>query len=207
MAAARTTAAPFARRCLVGGLILATLALAGCASKIKATRTTNPPPAEAYGNFGRIEVKPAVLAPDFAGSGENQKVLAKLQENLGKGLAPSLATWNARPDNGRRLVLEPVVEEVRFIGSAARVMVGPLAGSSTIRMTLTATDAATGKQIDKAEFYQRSSAGSGFAFGVADNMMITRTADMASAYVIRNHAQAVGGPTGATDELVAPAAR
>jgi len=181
------------------------IAMSGCASKIKATRTDNPPPSEAYSNFGRIEIKPAVLAPAFAGNGENQKVLVKLQENLDKGLAPSLLEWNGRTDNGRKLVIEPVIEEVRFIGVGARIMVGPLAGSSTIRMTVKATDASTGKQVDNAEFYQRASAGSGFAFGVADNMMITRTADIASAYIIRNYAKAEGGPTGATEQLVAPA--
>jgi hypothetical protein len=193
------------RRGMAACLVVTAIAMAGCASKIRATRTDNPPPTEAYSNFGRIEIKPAVLAATYAASGENQKVLVKLQENLDKGLAPSLAEWNRRPDNGRKLVIEPVVEEVRFIGSAARVMVGPLAGSSTIRMTVKATDAATGKQVDNAEFYQRASAGSGFAFGVADNMMITRTADMASAYIIRNYAKAEGGPTGATEQLVAPA--
>ena len=193
------------RRGIAVCLVMTAIAMAGCASKIKATRTDNSPPSEAYSNFGRIEIKPAVLAPAYAGNSENQKVLVKLQENLDKGLAPSLLEWNKRADNGRKLIIEPVIEEVRFIGVGARVMVGPLAGSSTIRMTVKATDAATGKQVDNAEFYQRASAGSGFALGVADNMMITRTADIASAYIIRNYAKAEGGPTGATEQLVAPA--
>lgn len=192
------------RRGVAACLAMTAIALSGCASKIKATRTDNPPPTEAYSNFGRIEIKPATLAPAFADNGENQKVLVKLQENLDKGLTPSLNEWNKRPDNGRKLVIEPIVEEVRFIGTGARVMVGSMAGSSTIRMTIKATDTATGKQVDNAEIYQIASAMSG-PFGVADNMMITRAADMTSAYIIRNYARAEGGPTGASDRQVAPA--
>lgn len=192
------------RRGIAACLAVSAIAMVGCASKIKATRTENPPPSEAYSNFGRIEIKAAILAPTYAGNGENQKVLVKLQEKLDKGLAPSLAEWNKRPDNGRKLVIEPIVEEVRFIGTGARIMVGAMAGSSTIRMTIKATDAATGKQVDNAEIYQIASAMSG-PFGVADNMMITRAADMASAYIVRNYARAEGGPTGAIDKFVAPA--
>ncbi|WP_374675236.1 hypothetical protein [Ideonella sp.] len=195
------------RAAVVLGLVAAVAVTTGCASKVKATRTQNPPPTEAYGAFGRIEVKPIVLAPAFAGDDANQRAMAKIQENLDKELAPHLAGWNKRADNGRRLVLEPVIEEIRFIGVGARIWTGPLAGSSGVRMTLRAKDAATGKPVDNAEFYQRSSAGSGFALGVADNLMLTRTAQLIAQYVVRNHAQAVGGPTGATEELVAPAAK
>lgn len=195
------------RSALVLGLVATVALTTGCASKVKATRTQNPPPTEAYGAFGRIEVKPIVLAPAFADDGANQRAMAKIQENLDKEMAPHLAEWNKRADNGRRLVLEPVIEEIRFIGVGARIWTGPLAGSSGVRMVLRAKDATTGKVVDNAEFYQRSSAGSGFALGVADNLMLTRTAQLIAQHVVRNHAQAVGGPTGATDDLVAPAAR
>lgn len=177
------------------------LLLAGCATNIKATRTANPPPREAFANFGRIEVKPAVLAPAAAGQ---PKVLVKIQENIDHDLGPSLVEWNRRPDNGRRLLIEPVIEEARFVGVGPRILVGPLAGSSVVRMTVRFTDASSGKLVDLPEFYQRSSAGAGFALGVADNMMLTRTANLVSRYIIRNYAVAEGGPTGATDELVAP---
>jgi len=193
----------FARRTALGAVIASAILVAGCATNIKATRKDNPPPKEAFSNFGRIEVRPVVLAPSAAGQ---QKVLTKIQENIAHDLEPSLSEWNGRPDNGRKLLIEPVVEEVRFIGIGPRILVGPLAGSSVVRMTVKITDASNGKLVDLPEFYQRSSAGAGFALGVADNMMLTRTAGLVSRYIVRNYAKAEGGPTGATDELVAPAA-
>ena len=69
------------------------------------------------------------------------------------------------------------------------------------------TDQQTGKVIDQPEFLQRSSAGAGFALGVADNMMLVRVGELVAEYIIRNHKEAVGGPTGATAELVAPTAK
>jgi len=195
------------RQHLLLSVAAAATLLIGCASNIKATRTQNPPPTEAYSAFGRIEVRPVTLAAEFANDGANRKALVKIQENLDKNLGPSLAEWNQRPDNGRKLVLQPVVEEIRFIGVGARIFTGPLSGSSVVRMTMKATDTGNGKAVDNPEFYQRSSAGAGFALGVADNLMLTRTASLMSGYIVRNFTQAVGGPTGANDELVAPAAK
>jgi hypothetical protein len=65
-----------------------------------------------------------------------------------------------------------------------------------------ATEAGPGKLIDDSEFYQRSSAGAGFALGVADNMMLKRMSELMSDYVLRNYDAAVGGKTGVTDELL-----
>lgn len=186
---------------LAGALTLA-LGITGCASNVKASRTENPPPVEAYSNYGRIEIKPIVLAQEFRGQSANEKSLEKINANFFKRLGNSPNNWNNRPDNGRRLVIEPVVTDIRFIGVGARIFTGPLSGSSGVVIHVKATDARTGKLIDHPEFYQRSSAGAGFALGVADNMMLTRIGELVGDYLLRNYDAAVGGRTGATDELV-----
>ncbi|RZI44300.1 hypothetical protein EGT07_02420 [Herbaspirillum sp. HC18] len=183
-------------------LLAFTLAITGCASHVKASRTDNPPPLEAYSKFGRIEIKPAVLAPEFRGQSANENSLEKINANLFKRLGENPKNWNKRPVNGRTLVIEPVVTDIRFIGVGARVFAGPLAGSSGVVIHIKATDASTGKLIDHPEFYQRSSAGSGFALGVADNLMLTRIGELVGDYLLRNYDAAVGGRTGATDALV-----
>ncbi len=44
----------------------------------------------------------------------------------------------------------------------------------------------------------------GWTFGVHDNLMLTRVANLASAYVIANYSRPVGGPTGADDKALDP---
>jgi len=190
------------RTSILAGALALTLIVTGCASKVKASRTDNPPPTEAYSEFGRIEVKPAVLAPQFRGQSANEKALVKINANLFQRLGENPQKWNSRPENGRTLVIEPIVTDIRFIGGGARFFTGPLSGSSGVVVQVKVTDTNTGKLIDHPEFYQRSSAGSGFALGVADNLMLTRIGELVGDYLLRNYDAAVGGKTGATDELV-----
>jgi hypothetical protein len=186
------------RAFLVSGL-LALAALQGCATSINASSTRNPAPKEAFSKYGRIEVKPAVFKDGLQGDGAG---LRKINENITKDLADSLQTWNKRPANGRTLVIEPVVEEMRFTHGAKRVLLGPLAGSSGVLMRVTIRDA-SGAVVASPEFFQRATAmAAGFTFGVHDNLMLTRVANLASRYIIANYDRAEGGPTGADDVAI-----
>ncbi|MBJ7314058.1 hypothetical protein ACFOLJ_17890 [Rugamonas sp. CCM 8940] len=183
---------------LVSGL-LGLVLLQGCATKIKASATQNPPPAEAFASFGRIELKPTVFKDGYRG---DQSGLAKIDDNIKLDLAASLATWNSKPANGRTLVIEPVVEEMQFKHGAKRVLLGPLAGSSGVLMRVTIRDQ-RGNVVAAPEFFQRADAmAAGFLFGVHDNLMLTRIANLASGYIIANYENSVGGPTGADDKAV-----
>ncbi|MFL6671925.1 MAG: hypothetical protein ACJ8LG_01395 [Massilia sp.] len=185
---------------LLASAVLSLSLLQGCATKIKASSTDNPPPAQAFSSYGRIEVKPVVFKDGYNG---NHAGLVKIDENLKKDLAPKLEQWNARAANGRTLVVEPVVEEMSFKSGAKRVFLGPLAGSSGVLLRVTFRDN-SGKVIATPEFFQRTAAMSGgFTLGVQDNLMLTRVANLASAYIIANYDRAVGGPTGADGKAVA----
>lgn len=180
------------------GLVASSFLIGGCATQIKASTDSNPPPIEKFSNYSHIELKAAQLAPAMAGHSANQRALAKIQENLAQNMESHLKQWNTRKTgNGRTLLIEPVVEQIKFIGGGARFFAGPLAGSSAVVMKLNITDAKTHKVIAHPEFYQRAEAWSGaFTLGVHDNLMLTRTARIASDYLINNYPQAVGGPTG-----------
>jgi hypothetical protein len=183
---------------LVSGLLGLAL-LQGCATKIKASSTQNPPPAEAFAAYGRIELKSAVFRDGYRG---DQSGLAKIDANIKLDLAASLESWNNKPANGRTLVIEPVVEEMAFKHGAKRVLLGPLAGSSGVLMRVTFRDQ-RGNVVATPEFFQRADAmAAGFLFGVHDNLMLTRISNLASGYVIANYEQSVGGPTGADDKAV-----
>ncbi len=188
-------------RVLLASGLLALALLQGCATKIKASASQNPPPAEAFSAYGRIEVKPAAFK---AGYSSDAAGLAKIEANLKKDLAPSLETWNKRPANGRSLVIEPIVEQLEFKHGAKRVLLGPLAGSSGVLMRLKITDA-KGAVVATPEFFQRADAwAAGWVLGVHDNLMLTRVANLASQYIVSNYGRAQGGPTGADDKAVAP---
>jgi hypothetical protein len=184
---------------MVSGLLALTF-LQGCATKIKASSAQNPAPTEAFSNFGRIVVKPVVFKSGYAG---DYAGLAKIQENLKKDLAPSLATWNGRATNGRTLVIEPIVEELQFKHGASRVLLGPLAGSSGVLMRVKISDA-NGALVSSPEFFQRADAWSaGWVMGVSDNLMLVRVASLTSRYIIANYGHAHGGPTGADHKAIA----
>lgn len=187
------------RTVLLASAMLSVGLLQGCATNIKASSTANPPPAKAFSAYSRIEVKPVVFKEGYKG---DYAGLAKIDENFKKDLAPRLAQWNNRAADGNTLVVEPIVEELSFKHGAKRVLLGPLAGSSGVLMRVTFRDN-TGKVIATPEFFQRTAAFSGgYSFGVNDNMMLTRVANLASGYIVANYDKAVGGPTGADEQAV-----
>jgi hypothetical protein len=187
------------RTVLLASAIVSVALLQGCATSIKASSAVNPPPEKAFSAYSRIEVKPVVFKAGYKGDAAG---LAKIDENLKKDLAPKLVQWNNRTADGKTLVVEPVVEELSFKHGAKRVLLGPLAGSSGVLMRVTFRDN-TGKVIATPEFFQRTAAFSGgYSFGVNDNMMLTRVANLASGYIVANYDKAVGGPTGADEQAV-----
>jgi hypothetical protein len=188
------------RTIALSSVVLSLAVLQGCATSIKASSTANPPPAQAFSSYGRIEVKPVVFKEGYKG---DYAGLAKIDENFKKDLAPKLEKWNTVPANGRTLVVEPVVEELSFKHGAKRVLLGPLAGSSGVLMRVTFRDNA-GNVVATPEFFQRTAAMSGgFTMGSMDNVMLMRVANLASGYVIANYDRPVGGPTGADEQAVA----
>lgn len=184
---------------LLASGLLASILLQGCATKVKASSTSNPAPTEAFSAYGRIEVKHAFFKSGYKG---DEGGLEKIDQNMVKNLAPSLEAWNKRPANGRTLIIEPIVEELQFQHGAKRVLLGPLAGSSGVLMHVKISDA-SGVMVATPEFFQRADAmAAGFLLGVHDNLMLTRVADLASQYIISNYDRAQGGPTGADDKAV-----
>lgn len=191
----------FSRRALLSSAIVVLAMTQGCATHVKATSAQNPPPKEVFAGFGRIELKPTTFKPGLDG---NVQALGRLEANIKLNLAKSLPEWNSRPDNGRTLIIEPIVEDMQFKSTGSRIFLGPLAGSSGILLRMKFTDAKTGELVAHPQFFQRADAMSGgFALGILDATMLTRVASMASSYVIGNFNAAVGGPTGADDQNIA----
>ncbi|MFZ6870875.1 hypothetical protein ACO0LF_02270 [Undibacterium sp. Di27W] len=186
-----------------GLLVAALFSLAliqGCATSVKAKAMDNPPPKEAFSAFGRIQVKTAMFKEGYTG---DKAGLAKINENIQKDMASYVESWNKGPENGRTLIIEPIVEEIQFQHGAKRVLLGPLAGSSGVRLRLRIYEVMNGS-VASPEFFQRADAmAAGFVFGVHDNLMLTRVANLATGYIIANYNTAKGGPTGADEKALA----
>ena len=176
------------------------LAFAGCVTHITSDRSTNPPPAEPFSSFTRIQLGQVRLDRECKRSSDSERAVAKMQENLAARMAPALARWNAAgapKKPARTLLIGPVGAELKFVDGNSRFWVGPLAGSSAVVLRVRISEYETGKVVATPEFYARASAmGGGWTIGVTDNVMLVRIAGRLADYLEGNYEAAVGGPTG-----------
>lgn len=179
-------------------------AFAGCATNIKLDTTMNPPPAEAWSAFQHFEVKPIAMTEPYTGQEANEKALKKIQDNFDLRVNPLVESWNTKAGAdaaGRTLVIEPRIQDIKFINATARVWSGAMSGSSAVILKIRFVDKATGTVVAEPEFYQRAAAmGGAWSFGSTDNNMLIRIATVASDYIAGNYDKAVGGRTGAETE-------
>jgi len=186
----------------IAGFLLALLS-AGLvhAADVQELKLTNPAPEAAFSTYAHFEVKPIAMGAPYAGQSANDKALIKIQKNFDLRVNPLLAAWNAKAaasKEGKTLVLEPSIVEIKFINATARVWAGALAGSSGVILRIRFVDKDTGQAIAEPEFYQRANGhGGAWSFGATDNNMLVRITEVATNYITANYEKAVGGPTGA----------
>jgi len=181
-------------------LVLAVALLAGgCVTHIHSDVTQNPPPAERFSAFNRIELPPLAIAAPYAGQDANEAAAKKIQENVDARMKPLLATWNAREASpARTLLVQATISEIKFISGGKRFLTGAFAGSSAVKLSARITEKETGRVIATPEFYARAAAmGGAWTFGGTDNAMLVRIANRLADYLQANYDQAVGGPSGA----------
>jgi hypothetical protein len=142
----------------------------------------------------------------YSGQDANERATARIQEHFNSRVSPIIDGWNRAAPQGqpvRVLVIEPRIEHIKFIGGGARFWVGPLAGSSAVIMKVKYIDKESGKLVSEPEFFQRAAAWSGaFTVGGQDNAMLARIVTLVADYTKRNYQEAVGGPSGAPEDLV-----
>ncbi len=182
------------RRLWTSLLLLGALASPAMADEWKAPieGSTNPPATEALKNFQHFEHKDVSTSPPFNEKGTTESALAHLQANMGLRSIQRVKEWNeaASTEGGRTLIIEPVIEHIRFVTPARRVFLGPLMGGSHIDMRVKLVDAATGDVIGEPRFYQHAGAGAaGWAFGAVDRAMVIRLSNMVDAYLRDNYEQ------------------
>lgn len=176
-------------------LMALSLTLVGCATQVteqpsKVTRaTTN------LGEFDRVLLVNAEIAPTYAGQGPNIKAVNKIDEVLAQHIGgvldnvevTTLDEYEAlKPSlNKDVLVIKPYVKQVKFIGGAARFFAGAMAGSSVVVMDVSFENGAGGEPLSNPGFMRTAGAYTDY-MGVSSNRMLSDVAQDVTNYVIAN---------------------
>ena len=184
---------------LVAGAIAASASLAFAIDKPKSPPQ---PPKVSFSEFNRVELKAIGIAPKAKKEAEHaREIFDELIQQM-KAVAPSLTVEAvAAPPlpavgGDRTLVVEPFVEDIKFVGGGSRFMIGALAGKSAVLMKVTFREKATGEVLAEPEFYQDANAFAGaYSMGSSDNAMLRVVAgDAANYYKLNGGARATAAP-------------
>ena len=178
-------------------IFLSSFALVRAGSVVE-NKVDNPAPPVAFKTYSHFEVNKITMGPPYAGQAANEKALKKIQQNFDLRLNPLLEKWNkAAPAGGKTLVIEPHIEQIKFINGTTRFWAGAFAGDSGVILKIRFVDKDTGKTIADPEFYQRANKrGGAWSIGATDNNMLVRITEVSTRYISTNYDNAVGGPTG-----------
>lgn len=173
------------------------LTLAGCVTKMQASSETNPPPLEPLANFSHFELQPLTASDQI--KKDEAAAFAKIGEHLQQQIPSVTSGWERSGEDGRTLVIEPSLVDLKFVDGATRFFAGSFAGSSAVVMRVRLVDKATNQVVGEPEFFQRAAAmGGAWSIGGTDNGMLERIVSISADYMRNNYTKAVGGPTGWT---------
>jgi len=139
----------------------------GCATRLSRPSCSPQPPKVKFLTFETVTLKHVEIEPKFASSGANKKAAKKIDEVLFTELRWVFNDLRDESETPAQegLLIEPLIEEIKFIGGGARFMIGAMAGSSAVLMKVTFRDVATGEVIAAPEFYQQAGAWAGGEHG------------------------------------------
>ena len=197
----------------VRGLLGFALVIAACGARVDAPPLAPAlPPEKHFAAYPAVELKPIQVNPAYAG---NDRATSKIERVMTdcmhvvfprlNAAAPAPAVSNApakaskgtaKPTAGkattasspaatRVLVVEPYIEDIKFVNAAARVFVGVLAGDSDVHLKVTFRDRQTGEVLAAPVFHATSPA-LGARYGIEDNKMLSMVAEEACKYVSAN---------------------
>ena len=197
---------------LVGAIVILALMTSGCATApIKDAGeqvASQKPPETKFRAFEKIYLRSTGINSALASHPANQKALVRIDEYLLSRVLqifPSLTVIEANEQldglDKNSLLIEPFVDDIRFIGETARTwafvggggLARVLAGASYVNLSVTFTDLSQDKIIASPTFYQRAGAFTGaWSGGENDRSMLTRVGDLASEYILLHLTEATG---------------
>lgn len=178
-------------------IILSLFLVSACATQVtekpsKVTRST-----VSLSEFKKVILVKSEIAKPYAGQSANIKAVNKIDEVLALRLADvfdkvevktaqEVAEMDFSATQERDvLLIKPLVKQIKFIGGAARFMVGAMAGSSVVIMDTSFEDAKSGAQLSNPGFMRKAAAYND-AFGVGSNAMLADVAQDVATYADTN---------------------
>jgi hypothetical protein len=155
----------------------------------------NPPPVTAFSQYDRFEFRDFVLASN---SEPHEKPIMKIREFVGQVIRPRVESWNGIPlksEQPRVLLVEPVIERLKFVGGVTRFFAGQIFGASYVVIKVKFTDAETHAVVAEPVFAAKAGAFAGI-FGTPDNAMCADIVKKIDDYLTLNFTAAVGGKSG-----------
>jgi hypothetical protein len=156
-------------------LLLALALTQGCATNLTKPEGPPQPTSVKLSTFPTVTMKKVEIAPDFASASTNQRAANKIETVLFRDMRLAFPDLREAGEEEVRtgLLIEPLIQEIKFIGGAARFWVGAMAGSSAVLMKATFRDASTGEIIGEPQFYRDAGAYKGaWSMSVSDNRML-----------------------------------
>lgn len=148
-------------------------------------------PTEALKNFDSFKLHTVTLSERYQNNDGNRASTTNLDFDLATNLVPVLNSW--KKEGNRQLDIKVNVEGIRFIGTAARVMVGAMAGRSWIVVKIEFIETSTNKTIGTARLYRIANKANGFTAARKDYAMVEGMADDIIQFIKGNYEMAVGG--------------
>lgn len=163
----------------------------------------NPPPEKSLNSYSRFELEPATLEAFYQSHEGNEATRRNLEHNLNLKLRPLIDSWNQDHDGeSRTLTIKPHIRAVRFIGTAARLWVGTLAGRSWIYVQVEFVDKETGETIAHPSLYRAARLGNGLTASRNDYAMVEMMAADITSFTENNYKTPAGGGERPTDEFL-----
>lgn len=163
------------------GLLMTAILFQGCATNLRKPAQAPQPPTVKFSKFRLIRLNHVTISKEFGQNAANQKARKKIDEvlfaEMRKVFAKKIQDATGAKDRwfSKAVIVEPHIEEIKFIGGGVRFMLGAMAGSSAVLMKVTYKDA-KGTVIAEPEFYRSASAFAGGMYGSADNAMLAEIA-------------------------------
>jgi len=162
----------------------------GCATNLRKPSGPPQPAKIKFSTFQGFQMAPVTISQKFAKAEANQKASRKINEVLSDCMHLAFPTLNELEETDSdvsTLLIQPNIEEIKFIGGGARFMVGAMAGSSAVLMKVTYSIKETGEVIAEPEFYRQANAfGGAYSMGTTDNMMLNTIAQDICTYTGAN---------------------
>lgn len=163
-------------------ILFSSFLFTGCATKVVETPSEVKASKAKLGDYKKVILVKAEIAPTYAKHPANVKAANKIDETLRQKLSAiysdievkSVAeAKNLGKSNSKTLVIKPYIKQIKFIGGAARFWGGAMAGSSVVIMDTAIIDLNTNETLANPGYYRKAGAYTD-PFGIGSNDMLSQ---------------------------------